>query len=431
MGKDSNWSLQSLIELGVSGLLVILGLVFLFLGVQDYRLRSASVAAFEAYDRNDPGKVEGFCRDALSVDEMYHPARQLLAKILLEQETPDLEAAEKEYRHLLDGGYSGTNAHVGLGVISLLRASREKDPAAASNWIKSARHSFQDAGGDCIEAQIGLAHAALLESLKNSESLSRGKGLFQKVLARLDSNESARASITRDGLVDLYAGLGRAACDPDAYQEEAATWIHTSHYYAPDWILPLVNLVYIDAQRYVTETFDRDSLKEERPSRLSLTRVVETMSANSPALKEAHLQRQLAIAYAFARVGDISEFQGRIRSLRTGLYRDRMEPLRVEAFGLIFLIGQEGLESTTLANYLTKAVEALDRLSKHPDLTDVSERGTVLNNQAVALYRLGVVIEAKNRIRQALNVLQEAIKLDPGNALFKKNLVSIESRVKK
>ncbi len=431
MGKASKWSRQSLIEIGVAGLLLILGAVFLFLGVQDYRLRSSSISAFEAYDQNDPGKVAGFCQEALSIDEAYHPARQLLAKILLEQETPDLDAAEGEYRRLLERGYSGPDVHVGLGVISLLRASQEKEGAAFSTWIKNARHAFQDAGEDCIEAQIGMAHAMLLESIRNKQSLARGESLFQKVLARLDSSESVRASITRDGLVDLYAGLGRAACDPKLYQESAATWIHTSRYYAPDWILPLVNLVYIDAQRYVTESLDREALSSEKPSRLSLSRVVESMSSSSPSLKEANLQRQLAIAYAFARIGNISEFQGRIRSLRTGRYKDRIEPYRMEIYGLLSMIGQEGLESTTLANYLTKAVEAVDRLLKHPDLTDSVDRVTILNNKGVVLYRLGVVMDAQNRIREAKKTFEEAMKLDGSDALLQKNFDRVEARIRK
>ncbi len=431
MGKSSHWTLPAIVELAVAGVLVLLGLVFLYLGVQDHRLASAAVSAFEAYDANDTSKVAGHCADALEIDPTYHPARQLFAKMYLEQESPDLDSAEKEYRALLAGGYAGPNAHVGLGVIALLRAGREEDAAAAANWIKTSRHAFQDAGEDCLEAGIGLAHVALLENLKSGRSLEPVRRLFQKILSRLEKDATARASITRDGLVDLYAGLGRSACDPSVYREEAAMWIHTSHYYAPDWILPLVNLVCIDAQKYATRSFTRETIQEEKPAMRALALVVEPLLAQHPALKEAHLHRQLAIALAFSRAGDLSEFQSRIRRLRLGLYPDRIEPLQTEVLGLAGLMRTEGLKSSTLANYLTKTVEAIDRLWKHGGITDNAERVTLLNNSGVFLFRLGVLLKAPNRIREGEKRLKEALKLDPENRLVNRNLSAIKGKIKR
>ncbi len=435
MGKSSRWTIAIIIELSAAGVLFLVSAVLLYLGIQEYRLQDAAVSAFEAYDANEQAKVGDHCRAALEIDERYHPARQLLAKVLLEQEKPDLDAAEKEYRTLIDRGYPEPNAHVGIGMIALIRASREEDPAAVANWIKSARHAFQDAGEGCPEAEIGLAHAALLENLENGGSLAPVKVRFQKILSRLESDLSARSSITRDGLVDLYAGLGRASCDPGSYQEEAATWFHISHYYAPDWALPLVNLIYIDAQRYATGTFTPEQLKAEKSRMISLTQLVEPLLNKSPAVKEAHLQRQLAIAYAFSRAGGISEFQNQIRKLRTGLYQDRIEPFRMEAFGLLEMIQRGGLEPTTLNNYLNKAVDpdvgAFVRLARHKALLDDAERVVLLNNSAVLLLRWGLLQNAPNLVRSSEKKLQEALKLDPDNPLLKGNLAAVQARIRK
>lgn len=307
---------------GAAVVLGVLALVLLASGVSRFRKRRSIEAALHLHDSGRKSAAIEECRSALARDEDYHPARQLLAKILTEE--GKLAEAEKEYQALLERGFNGPHVHVGLGIVHLVRASQAADAKAS---IDAARKSFESGKG-CPEAEIGLAQVKLLLALRGQGSLSEARRDFDQIRAKVESQAAVREKMTREGVLDLYAGHGRAAAAEGLYKDAARSF-RVCYVYAPYWPVSLANLAYADAQRYATSEpvagFKLDASGESFSS-LMRTLANQSRPADDPT-RDAWEMRELAVAYAAGVSGDTNQMSSRI----AGVGGDRVDSLAVAA----------------------------------------------------------------------------------------------------
>ncbi|MBI2900167.1 MAG: hypothetical protein HYY17_08270 [Planctomycetes bacterium] len=436
-GKKLEMTPRAIAELCAAGALAIVAVVFLLAGVNRFRLRRSMNAALEKHDTNHRAPAIEECRSALERDENYHPARQLLAKVLVEEGGSDpgkLAEAEKEYQTLLQKGYDKANAHVGLGVIFLLRADAANDAKPVSDFASKARAAFdaaRKADASCMEAEIGLLHVRLLLAVHPATRQGNPadvRGDFDKLRARLESAEAVRSRITREGLLDLYAGLGRALAG-EGNSRESARSLRTCLVYAPQWTTPLGNLAYLDAQRIMAEPPARAELENDR-NLLSFTALLQNAAsvprADSDFLKEANATREIALSYAYGLSEDFGWLVDKLE--RAG--PTRYDSLSVSAFAWI-RSWQRLLERKDVSNRTgraSKAAEAVKALLAHERMKDPKnpERLVALNNAGVLYTDSAVINRAPHHFPPAEKAFQEALAIDKGNYRVNRNMAILQ-----
>jgi len=372
------------------------------------------------------------CRSALDRDEDYQPARQLLAKLLTEQGATDsgrLGEAEREYQILLQKGYDRANVHVGLGVISLMRASVATDSKGASDLADKARRHFQDArskDSGCPEAEIGLAHVKLLlavhPALKQG-GVSDARAEFEKIRTRLESTEAMRSKITREGVLDLYAGHGRA-CAEDGASKDAARSFRICTVYFPHWPVALANLAYADARRFSDSPPAPGDLERD-PSVASFTSLLDTLLAvtrpEGDPLREAHANRELALAFAYGMADDTLGMNGRINRLGS----DRREGLTVSGWVWIQIWqGKKDVTPKVRGDRAYYAAAPYKTLLGHAKFKDAppAERAAALNVVGVLVAESAYYTSSAHVFPEAEKALLEASGLEKANFRFHRNL---------
>src|SRR5262245_28407449 len=111
------WTTSTLIQLGVSGALVLLSFLFGWLAFSNWRFKSNLVEGYQEYDRGRADAAIKPLETSLSWRKDHTGARELLAKILCDK--GKLDEARKHYGILVQQGYGVPQVHVGLGVITL------------------------------------------------------------------------------------------------------------------------------------------------------------------------------------------------------------------------------------------------------------------------------------------------------------------------
>lgn len=437
--RKAQFTPQALIELGVAAALVIVSLVFVLVGVGRWRMKRSIVAALENHDSNRSGTVAEECRDALARDDHYHLARQLLAKVLLDQAVQDpakLAEAEKEYQTLLTLGYARAHVHVGLGIIHLVRADAATDKKHKGDLAAKARQAFQaarTADASCPEARIGLAHVELFLALRVKEDgdLTAARNAFEAIRKELESNADLRSKITREGLVDLYAGIARSYTSPSGYSPEADRYYRICLRYAPNWPVPLVNMAYIDAQRLVSSRFTKTTLNGDADL-TALTQMLQALSdrpgADQASLKEAYLMRELAAAYAYGMAEDLGTFADRLGRLPAA----RHDGVEMRAHVWLDLVRRPTASMDAQKVSASNADQALRALLDHERVKDPqnrAERLLVLNAVGAMLERSGVLNNTAPQVAEAERYLLEALEIDKGNYVVLRNLAVVQRRL--
>jgi len=429
--KQLEWTPQSLIQVAVAGVLVVVSLILGYASFRKFMLKRSFASALELYDSGRFGNATPALEEALAWNPDHHVARELLAKI--KTEGGDLPKAEEEYKILYQGEYPRKETVcVGLGVIELKRADLEfKGRDAAAEWkaaephVKQALVWFQEAkkaNGQIPEAEIGRWHCELMTVRRAPGGIdpARARAVadgLEKVLKILTTSPEAARMVTREGLVDLYAGLGWCNAVQSGYSEAAAKYFKACYQYAPKWVLPRINMIYIDAQRFTEGAFSHAELKGMenliRRERNEIQTLWRTQAAVYGALEEPWFQYCLATSYAFGVRKDMQTYN----NLSHGLTTDqklgaRMEPHFLSAAIQYRFATERDLDRVSRNMYMDQLFGVLDRFRQNEQLANhPAVRAAVLHNIGFAKEWQGAWAKRQVDYEAAYTQWKEAAKL--------------------
>src|SRR5579859_2697909 len=334
------WTPAVIIQLAAAAVLVLLSFLFGWLAFANWRFKANLVEGYQEYDRGRPSSARAPLEAALSWRPEHTGARELLAKLLCDEDK--LDAAELQYQRLKAQGYTVPQVFVGLGVIDLKKVEAVEKPKAAEALVAEASAYFKLAAGT-PEAEIGLGHCELVlaRKLNDPAHYAKAQAIFSKIKAVMDQKREIRAEITRDGLVDYYTGVGKALAGGDKYDEAARDAFRACYQYMPASVsvLPMANVLALEARRFASFSEGNEALVKLQPDINGLrnqTRSIWAGLSRNPAekdrLREPWLMYSLALAQAWGRAGNVNEMQSIVRDLSSvGGFEARLEPFLVEA----------------------------------------------------------------------------------------------------
>ena len=431
--KSVEWSSQSITQLAVAGALVLLSLLFIWLGITRFMLKRNMVAGLQAMDRGMQGAVDGYLSAAVSWKPTHHPARLALAKHYVD--TMNEAGAEDMYRQLLEAPDFTQKplATCGLGALYLKKAERAKDAAGMQAALKIAVDHYKSSG-DLPEAKIGLAHCELVAAVRANDSAKIGalKGTF----ATLHKNyRNSGANITKDGLIDLYSGLGLTHAWGGGYSKDAAQYFNACYGLAPRWPLPMINRAYLEAARYRDTDINPKDLDVEKP-RIDEVRSEWKMlygQGNYGGLKEAWFQYSLATAYRFGVNGNHNAFSNYLNNLKSETeFKNRPETWRLE-IGTLMRLGARSTDNLEARNNDMGRAGMQIRQFLDDEVARRTEEAW-LRLRAIALVNMAVSLEqnmmygnfppagedAVNRLKDAIKIEKE-LKMNDGQGSYEAN----------
>jgi hypothetical protein len=228
------WRGPSAVTAGIGVGLIVISLLFFWLAVKSFMVRTGYVDAAFKYDSNRRQEVRGAAERARSWGN-HAESSELLAKVLVEQN--QLDAAEKIYGEMVDGPRRAF-ALIGQGVILLRRADAEKESKKAAEFTRRAKDKFGDAksaDSSLLESQIGAATSDLILGVKigDASKIAAARGEFLKILKTVQASEDAAAKVTRQGYTDLFVGLARSHASTEKFSPEALSFAGSARRYVP------------------------------------------------------------------------------------------------------------------------------------------------------------------------------------------------------
>jgi len=435
------WTMSTILQLAAAGLLLLLSLLFGWFAFANWRFKANLIEGYEQVDRGRPLAAKAPLEAALSWRKDHAGARQVLAKLLCDE--GKFDAARLRYEELKALGVSLQQVHVGLGVISLKEALALDKPKAVEALVAEAAGHFKSAPGT-PEAEIGLGHCELVLARKLGDPAHEAKAqaIFAKVRAVMDQKRDIRADITRDGLVDYYAGLGKALAGGEKVDAAALEAFRACSQYLPPTVsvLPLANLLALEARRFSTFDEGNDVLLKLQPEANALRNHTGALwkslknQAERERLREPWMMYSLSLAQAWGRAGNVVEMQSILRDLASapGL-EQRLEPLLLEAevrTGLAVAADPKASAQESAAGRCQQVYNEL--VGKLP--TDDSGRELRVranNNQAWMMAFRGGYANSEGMYQQALQKLNEALRLAPDDYVVNRNLAVVLSRFRK
>ncbi len=414
------WSTQSIVQFSVSGGLIVLSLIMGWLAIARFQLKRNLVAGLQAMDRNQEGDVEPYLQSAVGWKKSHVGARLALAKRYAD--SGKLDDGEALYRELLadpdleEKGLVG----VGLGVIALKRAEKEKDATQFKNRIKEAQAAYGTAN-HLPEGKLGIKLADLMREIrdKNADGVAKLQAAFTGLINDAKSGKSGQW--TREGLIDLYAGAGMSYAYGGGYSKEAAQYFNSCYSLAPQWPLPLVNKVYLEAA-YLRAGSDIPPTKlQEMKTAWDTEKNDWDSKATSPAyiaLREAWFQYCIAQAYRYGSAGLIQEYRNYIHQLKSKSdLNGRYEVIKVH-LGIFMHFGMRpGIDPESRNNDVMQASTEIENflkgeLSRRSEAEWVTLKALALANFAVCLEHRGVREMNNNFHQEAVKNLKEALEIE-------------------
>ena len=427
----------TLVLLGVAAALAIVSLVVVYLAFGNWRFKSALTDGYEAYDRGVPGRAATALKDALEWRPTHRGARELLAKIAVE--SGNLEEARAHYEALQKHGHDSARVRVGLGVAALRKADAADDAKQAQALAKEAQDFFRGASGMIPEADLGLGHVELLLAARLGEParIDAARKIFEKVRSSLETDASVREEITRDGLIDYYAGLGRVLSQGNAYDPAAAQAWRACLQYSPRWLVPKAALLALEARRLQAWTEGIDGLNRIRVEanrlRNDAADQIRRSGEGGRVLVEPWLVYSLSLAGAWARAGSLTEHQNIVGDLtRPGVGLDgRLEPFLYDAAVKLEMASKD--QNRALQNQaVTRALSCLadiDRRATADDALTKDRRARALNQYACLEVWRAAGTGNKVMLQNALKKLQEALRLFPDDYVYNRNAAVVLKRL--
>jgi tetratricopeptide (TPR) repeat protein len=434
------WTRSSIASVGIAALLVVLSLLLGWFAFSNWRFKSNLLEGYQEYDRGHAANAKKSMEAALSWRPAHTGARQLLAKLLCDE--GKLSDARAQYGRLLAQGYNAPQVHIGLGVLGLKEVESLDKPKAIETMVAEASGEFRKAAG-VPEAEIGQGHCELVlaRKLNDPSHVAKAQALFEKVQTAMEKSKEFRASVTRDGLVDYYTGLGKALASSDKGEGAAAAAAFRACFqYTPTWTLPMANILAVEARRIALSSDGNDALLKAQGD-LNAVRTqgrnvinAERDSTLKAVLREQWLAYSLALAQAWGRAGNLTELQNVIRDTQSvSGFDQRLEPALLEAQIRTDLAAKEDPNVATQESYVTKATGVYNELIPRIPTDDANKerRATALNNLAWTLAWRGGYQSSENLYTQAMGKLNEALKLYPEDYVLNRNMAVVLKRFRK
>jgi len=433
------WTTSAMVSLGVAVLLVVLSLLLGWFALSNWRFKSNLLEGYQEYDRGHAANARKFMESALSWRPSHTGARQLLAKLLCDE--GKLSDARTQYDRLVGQGYTAPQVYVGLGVLTLKEVETLDKPKAIEAMVAEASGYFKKAAG-VPEAEIGQGHCELVlaRKLNDPTHIAKAQAIFDKVQTAMDKGKEFRASVTRDGLVDYYTGLGKALASTEKAEDRAAAAFRACYQYTPNWTLPMANVLAVEARRVSQSNDGNDALLKAQADLNALRTQgralinAERDSTMKAILREQWLAYSLAVAQAWGRAGNLNELQNVVRDTQSvGGFDQRLEPSLLDAQIRGDLALKEDPSVPVQDSFVTKAIGVYnDLIAKIPsDEANKELRATALNNLGWALAWRGGFQSSENLYTQAVGKFNEALKLAPEDYVVNRNLALVLKRFRK
>ena len=435
------WTPTTLINLGVSVVLILLSGLFGWLAFANWRFKVNLVEGYQEYDRGRPSvAVKQPLETALSWRPNHTGARELLAKVLCDEGA--LEAARKHYNMLELQNYKVPQVSVALGVLSLKEAETRTNPKEIEALVNEAAGHFKRAPG-VPEAEIGMGHCDLVlgRKLANPAYFARAEKTFTKIQTAME-NKEFRAKITRDGLIDYYTGLGKALSSGAQFNENARAAFLACYQYTPTWSLPMSNVLSLEAKRFAQMNEHNDTMMKLAPDINALRNQARLIYGGlkknddeKTAYREAWVMFSLALAQAWGRAGNLNEMGNILRDLSSGDARGetRIEPYLLDAQIKTELAVKEDPNGALQEQYATKATAAFNELIQRLPGDDANKerRARAYNNAAWTLAWRGGYLTNESLYQQAIQRQVEALRLYPDDYVYNRNMAVILKRFRK
>ncbi len=436
-GKKFEWTPQVMIQLGAAGVLVILSLLFGYLAFARWRFKVNLMDGFRAHDSRATEQRKPLLA-AHDWDPEHPGALQVLAKV--ECESGRLAEAERAYQKL---GTDRASVRAGLGVVHLRKALAATDPAEVRRLVGQAMQAFKAAAG-IPESDIGLGHCELVLAYKVGETtrMSTARTLFAKVKAGLDAREDYRRAITREGLLDYYAGLGKAASSAPKHDPAARESYRICSQIEARWAVPQKSAIAAEAIRFARwKDASPQQLSEAKADAMKLLLDFSNKWKSNAQMwgefKEQWMTLALSAAQAYGRAGMAKEFTEFLEQVtRAGGFNDRIEPFQVEAAGRSALALREDSSLTVNArsNLVGAAFAACDRLL--PRLKAENDpknewRARTLNMMGVFEAWRAANLKQPIVNQRALDRFNQALKLAPDEYAYNRNAALVLKRQRK
>jgi tetratricopeptide (TPR) repeat protein len=433
------WTTASLLSLGIALVLVLLSLLLGWFGFSNWRFKSNLLEGYQEYDRGHAANARKLMEAALSWRPQHSGARGLLAKLLCDE--GKLAEARTQYQKLADLGYKGPEVYIGRGVLALKEVETLDKPKAIEAMVAEASGEFKKAAG-VPEAEIGQGHCELVlaRKLNDPSHYLKARALFDKVQTAMEKSREFRAGVTRDGLVDYYTGLGKALASSEKVEEGASAAFRACFQYTPTWTLPMANVLAVEARRVSQSTDSNDALMKAQADISALRSQGRTLinaerdSTLKAALREQWLAYSLAAAQAWARAGNLAEFQNVIRDTQSvGGFDQRLEPMLLDTQVRSELAAKDEPNVAVQEPHVTKVTAVYNELiPKIPnDDANKERRAIAWNNHGWALAWRGGYQNSENLYTQAVQKIGEALKLYPDDYVFNRNMAVVLKRFRK
>lgn len=429
----------SMAQLGVSGALLIVSLLMGYFAFANWRFKASLSEGYRAYDVGNYGQAAPALRDALGWRPEHPGARELLAKV--ETEAGSIDAAEAHYLKLRALGHNTAPVRIGLGVLHLRRAERAEDEKSVKEFVGKAREEFRSASAEAPEGEIGLGYCELLLAwkLKDEKALAAARAIFDKLRKTLETDAGARARITREGLVDYYAGLGKVLSSSPGYDPAASAAWRACSQYSRRWTAPQAAYLLMEARRFDAWKDGLDGLQivrvEAQRLRNDTSNQFNTMpQEQSQGLREAWLVYTLSLAGAWARAGNLNEHTQLIGDFKNPGTRlnERLEPFLLDAVVKTEVATTDlpnmGLQDGHMRSAITAYTDLEKKLTGTDDLSK-SRKALALNNLGWMQAWRGSFTNNKGLLNTAVRHFQDASKLDPDEYVFYRNTVVVQKRL--
>jgi tetratricopeptide (TPR) repeat protein len=433
------WTLPTLISLGVALVLVVASGLLGWFAFSNWRFKSSLVEGYQEYDRGHASSAKKLLETALSWRPTHTGARELLAKILCDE--GKLAEARTQYQRLVAQGYNQPQVHIGLGVLALKEVEALEKPKAIEALVTEAASEFRKAAA-VPEAEVGIGHCDLVlaRKLNNPAYYTRARAQFDKVQTAMEKSKVFRAGITRDGLVDYYTGLGKALSASDKVEEGAAAAFRACFMYTPTWSLPMANVLALEGRRFSQFNDSNETLVKMQTDINALRNQARTIFNNEKdpalkaAMKEQWLTFSLALGQAWGRAGNLNELGNIVRDLQSaGGFDQRNEPMLLDAEIRTELALRDDPNPSVQDGLVTKATAAYNELIQKLPTDDAGRerRAIAFNNFAWTVAWRGGYISSESLYQQAVQKLTEALRFYPDDYVYNRNMAIVLKRFRK
>jgi len=440
------WTRPAAIQIAIAAVLFLVGLLLLWGAFRRYMVRSNYAEAILKYDSARKIEAKPGIDAAVSWRSDFAEAREFLAKILVEAD--QLEAAEREYARLVETGGRAAVAECGLGVIALRRSADTKEEKKAAELLKKAKDHFMAARGaeaTFAEAQIGAATAELVAGLRANEAvrIERARAEFFRIHRALRGSEEAARLVTREGYIDLFAGLARSNSMGAAHSPEALAYIGASRRYQPDAADLWASEICLQAKQVATTPMNSEQIKAQRILERAgeLKNKVGGGGKLADRLVDPWVSFTMAAAAAIHQAGDANAAHELLANLiGNPRLKDPIPPLVLEAALRFESVRKAESNWNKRGGYYSQAYLAILRLTGHKALEDSSRdfaRAAAWNNQAFLEEDQAALGGGEGMYEKAVASLKNALEADVkagivgGSYEVRRNLAVIQKRRKK